>query len=168
MGKIIIILLLLFASNDAFGLSVYKYDKYNIYTSSSKARMVNGDYIFPARSTTIKPAGGKSGFINRFDGEKWVIERDLRGKIYYDNDGGRFVTGRDGKVPPLVEFDIPFYKKKEVEKQRVEAEREKEVMKAIKSLLGAKLLSINRKYDKIISDIDSSLTTDDLDKVRED
>lgn len=121
-------------------MKVYIYDSEtkefkNEYSPQKNPKKV-GEYLLPRFSTIIKPEE-KEGFIPVFDGSKWVLEPDFRGKeVIYLESGIIETYKKIGELPQGVIL-LDEYKASDEYVQKMNLQEKEKQIQEIKAQIDA-------------------------------
>lgn len=92
-------------------MKVYLYDTNNIYCGEYDAQespLEPGVYIAPSSSTTTPPPVTANKQVAIFKQDKWRVESDYRGEVWYDKATGEEVVITDVGIPPTTLQPAPI------------------------------------------------------------
>ncbi len=117
-------------------MKVYIYDSEtkefkNEYSPQKNPKKV-GEYLLPRYSTIIKPEE-KTGFVSVFDGSKWVLKPDFRGKeVIYLESGIIETYKKIGELPEGVML-LDKYKTSDEYIKKINLQEKEKQMEEIKA-----------------------------------
>ena len=80
------------------------------YTGRAAARaspLEPGQYLLPANATFIAPPPADANEVGVWDGERWNVKQDRRGREYWLTDGSHHVISAIGEGKPEGALDAP-------------------------------------------------------------